>query len=459
MRKPLSLTSRLTLLFGLILTVVLSASGVFMFNAMGDHFVEQDAVVLRSHAHELIDVLNRGNGMPMNPRMREALNQTNPRHDLYFEILDAQGHPILQQGNVQAPPDVMQAMTHQQGMRPFHWGKNGQNYRSILDKSNGYSVMVTMSTMHHDVFLANFGERLFGILGLTLILTWGLSWFVVRKGLAPLQLIQNRAAKVNLGNLDKNIPLNRIPAELVPLATELNGMMERLEESFKRLVSFSSDLAHEMRTPVSNLLTQIQVALTHDRTLDNYKEVLASSAEECERLSRMISEILFLAKAENGGVLPTVEVVDLGEQIDQVMDYYEPLADSRGMTLTRAGERAAIEGDRSMVRRAISNLVSNAIRHGYQDTQVVIATALDAHQILLSVTNAGEQIPKEHLKHIFDRFYRVNTSRTNVESEGLGLGLAITRAIMKAHQGDISVVSTDEGTTFTLRFPRPQSAG
>ena len=210
-----------------------------------------------------------------------------------------------------------------------------------------------------------------------------------------------------------------------------------------------------MRTPVSNLLTQIQVVLAQNRDAEDYRDVLASSSEECERLSRMISEMLFLAKAENGSILPSVERVDLAEQVGQTLEYFEALADSKGITLTSTGN-ANLECDRSMLRRALSNLVSNAIRYGAPNS--VIETSIDSGHswIDVSVRNCGQDISQEHLSHIFDRFYRANAARSHEEHDGLGLGLAITRAIMSAHGGHVEVESRNGYTTFTLRFPSEQ---
>ena len=454
MKRPLSLTTRLTLLFGLILTGVLTALGLYIYSAMAEHFVEQDMVLLRSHAEEISDMVEKRGHSPVSRPVADELDHTLSRHDIYFEIIDRNDQVLYRNDDISVPQPLLRKYRQNQS-GSFQWGHAGHHYRSLILDRNGTGVVVSVSTMHHEQFLKNFGRRLTAMLSLVLMMTWGLSWFAVRHGLAPLKMIRDRAASITPSNLDKTIPLERIPDELIPLAREINQMMLRLQEAFHRLVAFSSDLAHEIRTPVSNLLTQIQVVLAQDRTAEDYRDVLASSAEECERLSRMISEMLFLAKAENGNILPSVEQVDLAEQVGQTLEYFEALADSKGIVLTNSGH-AHLDCDRSMLRRALSNLVSNAIRYGESGSVIETAITSGDTWIDISVRNRGKDIPEEHLRHIFDRFYRVNAARSHDDHDGLGLGLAITRAIMRAHGGLVDVESRHGVTTFTLKFPVQQ---
>ena len=458
MNRTLSLTTRLTILFGLILTCMLTVLGFFIFSAMQSHFVAQDQMLLTNHAEEIRDILDRPENFPITPGVKDRLDHTMSRHDFDFEIIGKHGEMLYGHGEQGIPAVTMQNMVAHGHTSSAEWRAGESHFRSLLLMGDRFDVVATVSTDHHAEFLKSFGKRLLGVLTLIFVVTWGLSWIAVRKGLAPLKMIKDRAAAVTLSNLNKSLPLTQVPEELVPLTAELNGMMRRLEESFHRLVAFSSDLAHEMRTPVSNLLTQIQVVLAQERSAEAYRDVLASSAEECEKLSRMISEILFLAKAENGNVLPSVERVDLAEQVGQTLEYFEALADSKGITLTNSGH-AHLDCDRSMLRRALSNLVSNAIRYGRPDSVIETAIVPGDSWIDISVRNRGQDIPEEHLRHIFDRFYRANAARNHDENDGLGLGLglAITRAIMLAHGGQVDVKSRDGFTTFTLKFPARHS--
>ncbi len=457
MTRTLSLTSRLTLLFGLILMCVLATLGFYIFNAMQSHFVEQDEVFLAKHAEEIRDELQQPIDLAFTGEIGKKLGHIMPRHDIDFVIVAQNGDVLSRHETAETPAaTVKQLLAEKPGVSVL-WSAGHENYRSLLIRSERFGVIASISTHHHDVFLDSFGKRLLLILSLIFGVTWGLSWVAIRQGLAPLGEIRDRASAVTLSNLNKAIPLDHLPGELVPLAAELNVMLRRLEGAFHRLVAFSSDLAHEMRTPVSNLLTQTQVVLAQSRTADAYRDVLASNAEEAERLSRMIAEMLFLAKAENGTVLPSVEQVDLAEQVSETLEYYEALAESKGMTLKRTGH-AVLTCDRSMLRRALSNLVSNAIRYGAPNSAIETDITSGVHEITISVTNRGADILPEHSAHIFDRFYRADAARSHEDQGGVGLGLSITRAIMLAHGGTADVESKDGSTTFRLVFPAQSQA-
>ena len=279
-----------------------------------------------------------------------------------------------------------------------------------------------------------------------------LGWFVVRRGLAPLQTIKRQAAAITANRLHTRLPVEAIPLELGDLASTLNDMLSRLEESFQRLSDFSSDLAHELRTPVSNLLTQTQVTLSRARTADEYRDILASNAEEFERLSRMIADMLFLAKAENNQLIPHPEPLELADEVAELLEFYGVLAEEKEIHLSVIGH-GTVSGDRLMLRRAISNLLSNALRYTPVGGTVTVRIETQGDEaVKLTVENTGSCIAAEHLPRLFDRFYRTDSARQRT-TEGSGLGLAITRSILIAHGGDVSVSSAEGITRFTLSLP------
>jgi two-component system heavy metal sensor histidine kinase CusS len=297
--------------------------------------------------------------------------------------------------------------------------------------------------------MASFRQTLWLFVAIAAVLVGLLGWVVVRRGLAPLQAMRARAAGVTASSLDTRLSLDAVPVELAELAETLNEMLARLEDSFQRLKDFSSDLAHELRTPVSNLMTQTQVALTRARSADEYREVLASNAEEYERLARMIGDMLFLAQADHGLVVPQREPVDLALQVRELFDFFDALAEEKNLHLALTGS-GQVSGDKLMLRRALANLISNAIRHTPAGGTIRVAIESSGEATKLSVENSGDPIPQEQLSRIFDRFYRGDASRHG--GEGAGLGLAITRSIVRAHGGEISVRSGGGGVCFELRM-------
>ncbi len=251
--------------------------------------------------------------------------------------------------------------------------------------------------------------------------------------------------------LGARLPQTRVPAEVETLVVAFNAMLARLEDSFQRLSEFSSDIAHELRTPVSNLMVQTQVALSGMRTCNQYREVLYSSLEEYERMAQTIGDMLFLAQADNGLLKPSTGPVDLAAEVRGLFEYFDPWSEERGVTLALNGT-AAVPGDRLMLRRALSNLLSNAIRHTPAGQGVRVRLESDAEVIRVMVENPGPAIPAEHLPRLFDRFYRVDPARRR-QGEGAGLGLAIVKSIVAAHGGTIGVTSTERGTRFVIVLP------
>ncbi|CAJ7741775.1 heavy metal sensor histidine kinase [Burkholderia pseudomallei] len=235
-------------------------------------------------------------------------------------------------------------------------------------------------------------------------------------------------------------------------------MLVRLNASFTRLKEYSSDLAHDIRTPLTNLLAEAQVALSQRRSVDEYRQVIESSVEEYQRLARMVDDMLFLARADGHQNKLDIEPIDAYAMADRIVRYYETVAEDRGIGIAVEG-RASFSGDSILVQRALSNLLSNAIRHAPDHSTVVVRCEQSEQDVVIAVTDTGRGIEAVHLPRIFDRFYRVDPSRYDSAS-GTGLGLAIVRSIMTEHDGDCWVESMPNVfTTFFLRFPREHAAG
>jgi len=282
---------------------------------------------------------------------------------------------------------------------------------------------------------------------------------VARHGIRPVEEIATTAQHISSTNLHERILPEGYPFELASLAHTFNKMLDRLEESFQRISRFSADIAHDLRTPVNNIRGETEVALVRERTADEYRDVLGSCLEEAVRLSDLISDLLFLARAESPLSHLRRERVNVAELLDGVRDYYQASAEDGGISLsTAAGAEPVIaEMDRSLVQRAVGNLVSNAVTHTPSGGSIVLATKLgtraEASTVHIEVSDTGEGIPPEALPKVFDRFYRVDTSRSQA-SGGTGLGLAIVQSIMLLHGGSVGIDSqVGQGTRVTLRMP------
>ena len=457
-----SLTFRLTLLISFASTLVLLALGILIGQSVERHFEEQDIEVLNGKMqlvqHALEKMHTPADVVALRQQLQDALVG---HHGLSMEVLGPDGTVLFATPEVDFPsrllnPNTVRTKDH----RPIKWiARNGTPLRGTavrartgMPAAGPAVVAVATDITHHEHYMSSFRITLWSFMVLAAIAMGVFGWIAVRRGLSPLHSIRAEAAAITARRLDARLPVDAVPAELADLARTLNDMLARLETSFQRLSDFSSDLAHELRTPVSNLMTETQVTLGRVRTPEQYREVLASNAEELERLSRMISDMLFLAKADNDLMVPHQEPVDLQEEVRSLFDYYEALAEDAGVRMHHIG-RGVVHGDRLMLRRAISNLLSNAIRHTPVNGEVQVR--LDAEssgKLCLAVENTGDTIPAEHLPRLFDRFYRADASRRR-STEGAGLGLAITQSIVRAHGGSASVRSTDGRTVFELRFP------
>ena len=255
--------------------------------------------------------------------------------------------------------------------------------------------------------------------------------------------------------LHERIPPEGWPRELRPLAVAFDEMLDRLEDSFTRLSQFSADLAHELRTPIANIRGEGEVALTRARTPEEYREVIESSVTECERLSGIVDNLLFLARAEaaEGHIQRTL--FKGRAAVEKIAAFYEAIAEEHHTAITCAGE-GDVHADPMLFGRAVSNLVENALRFTPAAGTIQISIAGDPAHSEVCVKDSGCGIAPEHLPRVFDRFYRADSSRS---SQGSGLGLALVKSIMDLHGGSVVVESqVDLGTVVTLTFPNGASA-
>lgn len=292
------------------------------------------------------------------------------------------------------------------------------------------------------------------LLGLPALLAWVAfgAWAVARTGLAPLKRLTVVASQVTTRNLAQRIDVQDMPPELRVLADGFNAMLHRIDEGVHRLSEFSADLAHEMRTPVATLLGRTQVALSRQRSVEELHDVLAGNVEELDRLTRLIADMLFLAQADQGDAPLQWTAIDLAQEARRVAEFLSALAEERGISVEVKGN-ATVQADRILVQRAITNLLTNAIRHSDAPGVVSVALRQAGATVCIDVSNHGHGLPPDQLGRVFERFVRLDTARTR-STGGTGLGLPIVKSVMQAHGGSVNVTSEVGGsTTFTLVFP------
>lgn len=319
---------------------------------------------------------------------------------------------------------------------------------------NGETLAVVVSEDRRDdtQLLAAFLRAAVIALPFALALVALQAWWIARIGLKSLDQLRRVASTVMPNNISQRLNEVGLPFELAEIARAFNTMLDRLDGGVKRLSDFSGDIAHELRTPISNLLGKTQVTLSRPRSAAEYRAVLESNAEDFERLSRLVSDMLFLAQSDDAQAALHCEAFALADEVAKVIAFFQVVAEEKSVVVSAEGS-ATVYADRLLVQRAISNILSNAIRHANKGSSVKVSVEGVAEGTTISVTNVGERIPAEHLPHLFDRFYRVDRSRSRTEG-GTGLGLALVKSIMTLHHGEAAVTSDASGqTTFRLRFP------
>jgi two-component system heavy metal sensor histidine kinase CusS len=456
-RRPLSLTTRLALVFAAMAAGLLLVLGLLLGQAVERHFDELDA-------HDLAAKLAAIGHLVARTRSEQALEDLPRRlrdvlvgHDNIGVLLrDGDGVVVFgAQLSVFEPERLTGEPTPG---AEYAWVRDGrhfiareQEFLLPLPEPRPLLAVVALDVSHHVHFLDQVRLQLSAGTALAAAFAALLGWLAARQGLRPLARVTQTARRLSAEQLGERIPERDAPPEVRELAEAFNGMLDRLERSFQRLGHFSADIAHELRTPVSNLMTETQVALSRARDAEEYRETLHSNLEEFERLARMIGDMLFLAKTENGHLPQPAEAVALEVEARALLEFYDALAEEKGVALELSGSGTVV-GDRLMLRRALSNLLSNALRHTDRGLSIGIRIKPVDGQVMLEVRNPGTTIPADRLPLLFDRFHRVDVSRSS-QGEGAGLGLAITRSIVEAHGGRIEAASADGITTFTIFLP------
>ncbi len=459
MRRPTSLTARMSLLFALSVAVVLLVAGVLFEQALNDRLLKRDREELYgkmdlvhgliAKAHSAVDLDN----LPVH------LNDIGSGHPgILISVVADNGETLYSAGEPHAV-SLLQRLQSDTAEDPALWKDGGRVYRFMSDHVRSglpdgkqAKVIIAFDITADQAFANTFLESLWITMSLVALVLGWLGWIVVRHGLVPLQEVSAKVAAISTSQLDQPLESQGVPKELQVLVVAFNTMLSHLHESFRSLSDFSSDIAHELRTPIHNLLIQTQVTLCDQSSMEDYRAVLLANEEQYLRLSRMISDMLFLAKADNKRVFLKKETVDLATEVMTLFEFFEALASEQGIELQQSGA-ATVEADRLMIQRALSNMLSNAIRFTPRGMAIRVNMGVESGWAHLSIANPGPEIPIEHRARIFERFYRIDPSRREGYADNIGLGLAITKSIIEMHGGRISVGSRDGMVTFTMSLP------
>lgn len=461
--KPWSITRRLTVLYTLSSFVMLVIYTLIMYYSIVDNFAKEDTETLAEKINYLRAVVKAPPDF-LNRLGEEFILEGghSGKYAKYFaRVLDKESRVLIETpsiNNLDAAPPFPGPDSNSQ--KTVKWKSPDGRYfllmAAVAESGSGGGgmriIQVALDVTNEKKLITNYNHRLLVLLTFGIFFCAGIGITVARRVLRPMEKITEITDRITAEQIEERINPEQWPSELRALATSFNRMLTRLEESFTRLSRFSADLAHELRTPINNLMGEAELAVSRECTPTEYRNVLSSSLEELGRLTHLIDSLLFLARAENPATRIECSRFDAYEMVNKVCDYFEWLADDHGVKITCSGS-GVMTADLLLVRRSVSNLVANALQYTSIGEEIEIAVRQpDDHSLEIMVRDTGQGIAAEHIPHIFDRFYRADAARSSYP-QGTGLGLAIVKSIMDLHGGAIDIRSEQgRGTTVTLRF-------
>src|ERR1700761_2345351 len=458
MMQRLSLTARLAAWFALITVLVFGVGGGVLYQALAKQIRAQDdfdLVLTARHLRRLAAELDSPQGIKLHESRLDSLVLGNQA--FFLRMQDSSGRVLLERNPSHFAIDDLKEVKPlnrilEHDVQEWHT-PDGLTMRGVAtDIALAVGAVVGREMSDREALLARYRNTVYLTTLCALLAAVVLGYVAVRNALRPLRDIAGSASHVTVGKLHSRLLSGNVPRELASLIDALNSMLARLELGFQRLSQFTGDLAHDLRTPLGNMRGASEVALARPRSTEEYQALLVSNIEECERLSRMVENVLFLARADNPQYVTSAVDFPARDELLRVADYFEGIAEDAGISIqvTASGQ---LHADVDLFRRAVSNLLANALRYTPRGDTLTLAAHETPEGVTVTVSNPGAPIPAQHLERLFDRFYRVDESRSN-SSGSTGLGLAIVRTIMELHGGRATVQSDAAATQFHLYFPR-----
>ncbi|WP_426177329.1 heavy metal sensor histidine kinase [Massilia sp. TWR1-2-2] len=454
-----SIAARLTVWYALLSVALIASAGSVLYWALADRLQQEDDRILAGKIAEVRAVL------VLHPSDHAALreevqHETETLPGIYIRVLDARQHivadsPVSGAVSDNHGPFARSPLPVDDRGRDWFSG-DGKKYRLMSGKfeaSSPFTVQAAMSLAKEEQLLSAYRSTLLLTVAIFLAIAVAAGYLIARRGMRPVSRLAAIVDELGAAQLHRRVGDEPWPLELRPLATNFDRLLSRLEDSFARISRFSADIAHELRTPLHILRGEAEIALSRERSNEDYRACIESAMDEYDRLSRMVDALLFLARTEQPAAQLEKKWLDLRQEIAVVCDFYQAMADEQGVTLIPSGT-GTILADASLLRRALGNLVANALHHTASGGRVAIDTKTLRNQVAeITVSDTGCGIAPEDLPRVLERFYRADGSRSR-QGQGTGLGLAIVQSIMHLHGGTISIQSKpDHNTAVALTFP------
>jgi two-component system, OmpR family, heavy metal sensor histidine kinase CusS len=450
-----SITNRLVVMFALAALAMFTLVGVALYGVLERELVRHQNEDLNTNLQNMRYSLERFGDLDHWQRLQVKMDTLTPADgSVRFWVLSDDPRFLYGKGL-----DEMERVNQgEAGHGTLTMPITGRSYRTLSMRIGAFADRPPVRLIV-GVDVAPYEHTLRAFLIALTLLTLGavavvaaLGWWITRIGLRPLQRLSAEARALRPKTLSQRLQGERLPVELEDLTVAFNGALGRLEDAYQQLEGFNADVAHELRTPLANLIGGTQVALSRPRSAGEFHETLQSNLEELERLRSIVNDMLFLARADQGEAATGVTAADVAHEVEMTIEFFEPLLDETGSTVAIEGElRAQATMNIALFRRALSNLLQNAIEHSVAGARLVVTITPRAGATWISVANPGKTIAATHLPRLFDRFYRVDSSRHDTgEIHGHGLGLAIVKAVATMH-GGATLATSDDGIT-TIAF-------
>ena len=429
-----SIGRRLSLLLAIQTVIGLGVLLAFIYGATTMLFTAKHDEELRSYTAVLVDVVREAGNVGGETEIKNKLAWLAERRPgTFVQLKRADGSELYRDTAPTFAMDntAVRSMAFEVSLSPGAGPLQGE---LMLDCSQDAKTAQRMALLLIAAVLA--GAAMVG---------WGTFWRV-RSSLRPLIDLAAQTKAIDARHLGQRLSLAEPVEELQPLIDQFNGLMQRVERTYVQLEGFNADVAHELRTPLANLIGHTEVALSRERSVGELEDTLHSNLEELHRMAAIVNDMLFLAQADRGVKARRGAAVSLAQLVQQVVEFHEAPMEERGLSVTIDGD-TELPVDEPLVKRALSNLLGNAIRYADEGSTLSVRIAREAgDSVRLWVENHGPTIEPEHLPRLFDRFFRADVSRGEADKPHHGLGLSIVAAIARMHDG-FPAAESSGGTT------------
>lgn len=451
LRMRWSLLAWLTVWYTSLSIALIAGATAFSYWVLVSNLEREDNEFVRSRLNDVESRLQSDDVVAVSSTWATASDEPSPLRIL-IRVLHDSGMVLAEtKGSNEVPWQSISKTDSLDGEDP-----SGQWYyatrKTALPSGQPVVIQAALDRRQESQFLSRYRKQLLLVMFIAAVASAIGGIVLARRGLRPLVELSSVAERIEASQMGERLRPSEYATELAAVAKTFNVMLDRLQGSIQRLQQFSGDIAHELRSPLHNLRGEVEVALSKERSGDDYRNTLGSCLEETVRLSRLVESLLFLAKSDRPQSALVTESLVLSEQLQTIKEFYEAAAEEAGIQLiidSKAG--LVIRADRSLFQRVIGNLITNALTHTPKGGWVRVFAEWDSSMVEITVSDSGFGIQADQLPHVFDRLFRGSDCRPN---NGHGLGLAIVKSTVELHGGKVTISSVlGKGTAVRIHWP------